>query len=107
MAKPKKGKKHLKGQDAKKMLPLFKKFNSIAGIFIKTLNQKIDEEEKQLNTISIMVKTRTKLPQTGSQVNVQTIDIKKTKIKKDGYTFNKEMDWEKDIRKDNNRGIVL
>ena len=100
-------KKQLKGQDAKKMLPLFKKFNSLAGLFIKSINQQIEEEERQLNSISIMVKTRTKLPQTGSHVNVQTIDMKKTKVKKDGYTFNKEMDWEKDIRKDNNRGVIL
>ena len=58
----KKQKKTLKGNDAKKMLPLFKKFNSLAGLFIKTLNQQIDEEERQLNTISVMVKTRSKLP---------------------------------------------
>ena len=106
MAK-KKQKKTLQGNDAKKMLPLFKKFNSLAGLFIKTLNQQVDEEERQLHTISVMVKTRAKLPKTGSQVNVQTIDMKKTRVKKDGYTFNKEMDWEKDIRKDSNRGIML
>ena len=51
----KEGKKRFSFLQTKKMLPTLKEFNSVAKIFLKLLNKKIEQKEKKLANIAVLV----------------------------------------------------
>lgn len=96
----------LNKQQTKKLIPAIKGFNKMAEVFIALLTKKINEKEKKLSGIRILVKDMP-LPQRTHNISIQTLDMNRTMVKtKGGYSFNQKMDWEKDLRK-KNRGILL
>lgn len=94
--------------DLKKNLPVLDEFNKFSQAFIKMLGQKVEDKRKKVHTLSIMVdglKIPNRYP--NSTLNIQTIDMNKTHIKKKGdWGYTKKMDWEGDYKK-RNRGILL
>ena len=108
MPNPNLPKKKLSSKQAKGLLPVFKQFNKIAGFFIKSLNKQIEQKQRRVNQINIVLKDM-KLPASTGQhnISIQTIDINDTRIKKKGnHSFNKKMDWESDIPS-KKKGIIL
>ena len=94
---------------AKKLTPVVAKFNKIARLFIRSLNQQVQQKETELHTIKVMLNDF-KMPADNtpfSSISIQTIDINETKIKKKGnFSFNKKMDWEDDLR-NKKRGQII
>ena len=93
-------------QQAKSLIPAFKGFNNIAKVFIQMLSKKIEEKEKRISKIRVMV-SDIALPQNHSSINITTVDINKTVVRQKGrMTFNKKMDWEEDFLKNRKRFII-
>ncbi len=93
-------------QQAKSLIPVFKGFNSVAKVFIQMLSKKIEDKEKHLSKIRVMVNDIA-LPQNHSSINITTVDINKTVIRQKGQmSFNKKMDWEEDFLKNRKRYII-
>ena len=108
MGTPKQRKKKLNVLQTRTLLPILKKFNETAKGLISSMAKKIEYEEKNLAKISVMVQGM-KLPQktAGHQVNIQTIDMGKTKVKTKGSSsFNQVMEWEKHQRR-RSKGTIL
>lgn len=100
--------KKLSAKKTKELVPVFKKFNSLSKIFIRMLQQKIENKEKEINRISVLVQDF-KLPRQDQThtIDIQTIDIRKTVIrKKGGFAYDQKMNWEDDL-KNRKRGIIL
>ena len=94
-------------QEAKKAMPAIKEFNSLAKVFLKLLNQKIEVKQKRLSTIKVMVNTMSPPVSARSTISIKTVDINQTIVKKQGsYSYNQEMKWENQMPK-KKRGIVL
>jgi hypothetical protein len=103
-----KRKRKLNKQEAKKASSVFDEFNKLSKAFIKLLSQKVETKKKSVHTLSIMVSDM-KIPEpyANTTINIQTLDINNTKVKKKGsMSYNQKMDWEDDVRK-KNRGIIL
>ena len=99
-------KKKFSKQQTKLLLPVIKKFNGIAKGLIKVLSKKIEEKERRLNTIRVLVKD-VKLPTQNHQFNIQAVDLKNTIVRQKGsFAINQTMDWEKELR-NRNKGIIL
>ena len=48
------------------------------------------------------------IPHKHHDIDIQTIDIRKTTIQKKGsYSFNKTMDWEQDLKSIRKKGLIL
>jgi|SaaInlStandDraft_3_1057020.scaffolds.fasta_scaffold57613_2 hypothetical protein len=102
----KKTKKKFSRQQTKKMVPALKEFNSMAKAFLKLLHKKIEQKEKRISNIAVLVNEMA-IPQSHYSINIQTIDINQTTVRKKGkMSFNKSMDWEQDYRK-RNKGLLL
>ncbi len=94
------------GLQTKKLIPVLKKFNAMAEIFLRTLGERMSRKEAQLNKISIMVKD-IKIPEKSFNIQIETVDMHTTTVRKKGdYSYNQKMDWEKDFRSPK-KGIVL
>ena len=99
-------KKKLNHQQTKALLPIMKEFNRLSKGLIQLLNKRIEKKEKKLNTIKVMVSEFT-VPVKNHSLNIQTVDINKTVIKKKGQlSYNQSMSWEDDLRK-KRRGLIL
>ena len=94
--------------ELKKTVPGLDEFNKFSQAFIKMLGQKVETKRKKVHTLSIMV-DGLKIPDRypNSTLNIQTIDINDTRVKKKGgWGYSQKMDWESDYRK-RNRGFIL
>lgn len=101
-------KKKLKPGQTKALIPLIKKFNAVANVLINSLNQKLEREKRELAHIRVMVDAIT-IPEDerNHQINITTLDMGKTKIKKKGnMAFNQVMEWEKEMR-GKRKGVIL
>jgi hypothetical protein len=106
-------KKRLSKQEVKKILPIVKEFNKLSKSFLKLIGQKIDHKEKEVRRIAVMVRGISKpvAPQ-HSTVNIRTVDLKKSFIKRATGFFSSEKEqkkkitWEEDIKRKRG-GIIL
>lgn len=99
-------KKKINRAQAQALLPEVSKFNGLAKALIRLLDGKIDQKDRHLNNIRLMVNKTIKIDR-GSNINITTVDINRTIVKKrGGYSYNKAMDWENQL-KQKKRGIVL
>lgn len=95
-------------QETRKAMPAIKEFNSLSKMFIRLLNTKISQKEKRVGQIKIMVGGM-KRPMKGREhlINVQSVDIRNTTIKKKGeYSFRQKMNWEDGVMK-KKHGVIL
>jgi len=101
-------KRRLSKKEEAQVLPIIKEFNKLSSSFLKLLGQKVDQKERQVAKIAVMVRGVSKpIGNESSTINIKTVDINKTIIKKQGgFSFNKKMDWEDDLRK-KRRGLIL
>ncbi len=107
MADPKKTRRKYTRDQAKKAMPAIREFNRLAEMFINLLGQKIEQKEQRLNTVSFMVNSYSPLPKWHNTINIQTVDMKNTIVRKQGdYSYNQKMNWEDDYQK-RKKGIVL
>ncbi len=101
--------KKMNRQEAKAILPVLEEFNKLSKSFIKLLSHKVEEKEKQVAKIKVMV-TGMSVPKdmlNQSTISAQILDINNTKIYKRGKgVFKQNMDWEDDLRQ-KRRGIIL
>lgn len=99
--KPKLGKER-----SKALVPMMKQFNKMAKSMIALLTKQIDHKENKLNTISVLIQDL-KIPESTSTINVQALDMNKTKFNQKGYgSENKLMEWERKFR-EQDKGIML
>jgi hypothetical protein len=99
-------KRQLNQAQAIKMAPSVKKFNAISRILIRLLSEKIEQKERALGNISVMVNSGFKAERRNS-ISITTIDINKTSVnKKGGSTYNQSMPWEEQLRRQK-RGLIL
>ncbi len=95
-------------QEAQKAMPAVKEFNKLAAVFLKLLNQKVEQKQKRLSTISVLVNEISVKRDQRSMINIQTVDMKQTIVKKAGLgAFNQTMNWEDDYRKNRRKGVIL
>lgn len=105
MAEPRKRK--LSKADTKKVMPKISEFNSLSKMLLKLLGQKIDQKEKKLAGIKVMVTDMGRAKIHGGNISIQTIDINETRIKKKGdYSYNQVMGWEAQMRRQK-KGLML
>jgi hypothetical protein len=98
-------KKRMSAVEAERLLPMMKEFNSVAKIFLALMNQRIDVREKR---ISLVLSDIPRIPLTNSNISVKMIDIGTTTVKKKKQLeHNQSMDWEKQMRQNQNRGFVI
>ena len=94
-------------KEAQQTLPAVRDFNKLASTFLKLLGQKIEQKEKRLNKVSFVVSGFSPLPKWHNTINIQTIDMQNTVVRKQGSSsYNQNMNWEDDFRK-RRKGIVL
>lgn len=106
MANPK---KKMNRQEAKTLMPVLEEFNKLSKSFIKLLGHKVEEKEKQVSKIKVMVSGMS-LPKdmlNQSTISATTVDINNTQVYKRGKgLFKTNMSWEDDLRQ-KRRGIIL
>ena len=69
--------------------------------------KKINKKEKRISQIAVLVQGMA-IPHKHHDIDIQTIDIRKTTIQKKGsYSFNKTMDWEQDLKSIRKKGLIL
>lgn len=94
-------------KEAQQTLPAVRDFNKLASTFLKLLGQKIEKKQERLNKVSYMINGFTPTPKWHNTINVQTIDMQNTIVRRQGNTsYNQNMNWEDDFRK-RKKGIVL
>jgi hypothetical protein len=102
-------KQKMNKQEAKALLPVLEEFNKLSKSFIKLLSHKVEEKEKQVAKIKVMV-TGMSVPKdrmNQSTISAMTVDINDTKVYKRGKgVFKQNMNWEDDLRQ-KRRGIIL
>lgn len=106
MAEPRKRK--LSKADTKKVMPKISEFNGLSKMLLKLLGQRIEEKEKKLNNIKVLVTDMGKVSNINrGNINIQTIDINQTRVKKRGdFSYNQVMDWESHLKRQK-KGLVL
>ena len=94
--------------EAQKALPSIKEFNGIAGKLLRLLSQKAQIKEKRLGNIRLLLNEfRPPASKNLSTINIQTVDMRNTVIKKgSGFSYNKTMNWEDDLRQ-KRRGAII
>jgi len=98
----KKGK--LTQKDAERLLPLIRDFNKAANVLLRILNSRVEEKERK---IAVWVTDMT-IPKRTNEINIQTVDIKKTMFSKKGSgSGNQLMKWENEVMKNSNRGYLI
>ena len=109
--KAKKSKKlqaKLNKQQTKRLVPFFKKFNSMAKIMIRSITSQIEMEKKSIQKINMMITTM-KIPTSELQrtMDIHLVDLKKTSVKSKGSLgYNQVLDWEKKMGK-RSKGLIL
>jgi hypothetical protein len=99
-------KKKISRGQAQQLLPEVAKFNSLAKMLLKLLDGNIDRKEKHLTAMRASLSKKIQKDR-ASNISVMTVDMNKTMVKKrGGYSYNKPMNWEEDLR-NKRRGIVL
>ena len=102
-------KKKINQQEAKAILPVLEEFNKLSKSFIKLLGHKVEEKEKHVAKIKVMV-TGMSVPKdrmNQSTISAHAVDINNTKVYKRGKgVFKQKMSWEDDMR-EKRRGIIL
>jgi hypothetical protein len=99
-------KKKISRSQAAQLLPEVSKFNSLAKMLLKILDGNIDRKEKHLSAMRMSLNKKIQKDRS-SNISVMTVDINRTMVKKKGgYSYNKAMNWEEDL-KNKRRGIVL
>jgi hypothetical protein len=99
-------KKKISRAQAQQLLPEVSKFNSLAKMLIKMLDGNVDRKEKHLSAMRASLSKKIQKDRS-SNISVMTVDINRTMVKKKGgYSYNKPMNWEEDL-KNRRRGIVL
>ena len=101
-------KQKLNRQQTNSLIPAIKAFNKMAKVFINVLSKKIEEKEKKLNNIRVLVND---LPMSAVKnehnISIKTLDINETMVKMKGGSYKKQkMAWESDLR-NRNKGILL
>jgi len=100
-------KKKLSASESKKWIPVISELNKIASAIVSLLTNQVQEKEKKIHTLSVMV-SDIKIPQKDLKtIEVRLVDMNKTKVMKKGqWSFNQRMNWEKDI-KNKHRGQMI
>lgn len=100
-------KKRISPQEAKNLLPIVKEFNKLSKGFLKLLGQKIEHKEKKVAHIAVMVRgiSRPTTPHHNS-INIKTVDLDRSVIKKFGFSSSQPTTWEDDMRR-KRRGLIL
>ncbi len=108
MANSRQRKKRFSKQDAQKAKPIFQEFNKLSKAFIKLLGQKVEKKKKSVHTLSIMVSDmKIPNPYPNSTLNIQTLDMGHTRIKRKGsMSHNQKMSWEDDVKRRNSGKII-
>ena len=100
-------KKQYNKKEAKALLPKLMEFNKLSKAFINLLSQKVEQKEKHVASISLLVSDVTVPIPTNYNINIQTIDMNNTKVKRKGELgYTQTMNWEDDLKR-RRRGIVL
>jgi hypothetical protein len=109
MAEPQKKKRKYTKKEAQQALPSIKEFNKLASTFLNLLNQKVEQKQKRLSTISVLLDGSVRIKRKKHDINIQAVDLKSTLLnkKKGTYSYNQAMNWEEDFRRNRKRGIVL
>ena len=98
--------KKLNKLQTKALLPVMKAFNKMAKGFINLLTKKVQEKEKKLANIKVMVNEIT-VPVKQHNLSIQTVDINKTVVKKKGeLSYTQSMSWEDEVKR-KKRGMIL
>ena len=92
-------KKKLSALESKKWIPVISELNKIASAIVGLLTTQVQEKEKKIHTLSVMV-SEIKIPKKDLKtIEVRLVDMNNTKvIKKGQWSFNKRMNWEKDMK---------
>jgi len=100
-------KKKLSALESKKWIPVISELNKIASAIVGLLTTQVQEKEKKIHTLSVMV-SDIKVPKKDLKtIEVRLVDMNNTKVMKKGqWSFNKRMNWEKDI-KNKHRGQMI
>jgi hypothetical protein len=97
-------KKRFDKNDSRKISPAIREFNKIAREFLSMLTLEIEEKEKRINILLQGLP----VPEYKHSINIQAIDINKTKaLKKGAFAGNITHKWEKDVMRDLNRKIII
>lgn len=109
---PKDGK--LNQRQAKRMLPMVKKFNAIGEVFVKILQKRVETKRKKVQQIRVMVTGMKKpLPAPGHQyVSVTTKKFnpkfwQKKKDEPEETTSSIDLPWKNTDYGKGNRGVML
>jgi len=100
-------KRKLSAIESKKWIPIISELNKMADAIVKILTNQVQEKEKKLHTLSLIV-SDIKIPQKSFKtIEIRLTDINDTKVMKKGqWSFNQRMNWENDIR-DKKKGQII
>ncbi len=108
----------LSRQQAKKMLPLVRKFNSIGTMFVNLLQKKVDAKRKKVNKIRVLVSGMPSSNNATPQHNIQITSFFKDKFRRNKQDDEDEDDddithpsihlpWKNTDYGNRNRGVML
>ncbi len=79
-------------------------FNKATESYLKLLDKEVKEKDKKVKRIRVLVTQMKPKSEMKSQLNIQLVDINKTKVSKKGKgSFNQKMDWEKKLKEFSNK----
>ena len=79
-------------------------FNKATESYLKLLDKKIKEKDQKVKRIRVLVTQMKPKSEMKSQLNIQLVDINKTKVSKKGKgSFNQKMNWEKKLKEFSNK----
>ncbi len=89
-------------KDSEDFVKNLKALNNVASSYVSVLEQQVKRKEKEVKRIRVMVNEflPKHLPASNSHLNIQLVDLGKTKVTKRGKgSTNEKMKWEKELRK--------
>ncbi|MBI60422.1 hypothetical protein CL657_04310 [bacterium] len=95
--------------ESKEVIENLRLFNKAAESYVTLLDQEVKEKDKKVKKIRLLVNKIKPRSEMKSQLNIQLVDINKTKVSQKGKgTYNQKMDWEKKLREfSNKRGKIV
>tara|TARA_B100000427_G_scaffold238209_1_gene201138 strand:- start:10235 stop:10603 length:369 start_codon:yes stop_codon:yes gene_type:complete len=91
-------------KESEEIIDNLRVFNKATASYLNILDQQVKEKDKKVKRIRVLVTQMKPKSDMKSQLNIQLVDINKTKISKKGKgSFNKKMDWEKKLREYSNK----
>lgn len=94
-------------KDADNVVGSLNQFNKAASAYIDLLNKRIENKQKEVSRIRVLVQGNAPIPKASSLLNITVLDKNNTLVRQKGKgSYFKKMDWDTPTYK-KNKGTII